>query len=80
MIKVAPISKEFKDTDILLCNLLCFDKKGNLVCTIKECTLFSYFRGLYSENHYTKNVSKIIKYNSIKLVPVRKIGTAIIRK
>jgi len=76
MIKLHPEIRQYKETDILLCNLLCFDKKGFIIYEVKESVLFCKFRGLYADIHYTRRVPKMVNYKTIQIKPIRVIGTA----
>ena len=75
MIQLSHEIKQYKETNILLCNLMCYDKDDALIYEAKEKVLYCKFRGLYAEKHYTRHVPRAVKYKFIQIKPVRIIGT-----
>lgn len=76
---ILPKIQEYEDTDIILCNMLCFDAKGLLMHTIIEKVLYCRYRGFNS--HYLKHIPNNIekKVKLIKIQPVKVIGTEAVR-
>ena len=76
---ILPISDIYKETDIILCNLTCLDKKGVVVCIVTEKVLYCKYRGF--NEHYLKQIHKSIikKISTIKIEPVKIIGTGAIK-
>ena len=64
------------ETDILFCDMLCFDAKNIQIYSLLNTVIYCKIRCF--KNHYLEKLPKTIeaKTKKIKLVPIKILGTA----
>ena len=69
-------TKKYNETDILFCDMLCYDSKNIQIFKLENTVIYCRFRGF--KNHYLEKIPKNLenKIKKVKLIPIKILGTA----